>query len=77
MVAKEEPDTHRLTIESRGETSVIICSQCQRPFFEIANGQIRLLAKHGGAQHENVLTFKHFRLIGSVMYQQLHPPERW
>lgn len=77
MVTKEGADTHRLTIESKGDTSVIICSHCQRPFFEITNGQIRLLAKHGGKQHENVLTYDHFRLIATVMYQQLHPPERW
>jgi hypothetical protein len=67
----------RFNLETRGETSALICNHCKRPFLEVKNGVIELHAKHGSNTHENVLTVEHLRMLAIEMYRQTHPPERW
>lgn len=69
--------THRFVLETRGAVSVLICKDCQRPFLDIVDGQIRLKSKHGSVEHENFLTIDHLRMLAVEMYRQTHPPERW
>ena len=66
----------RLTVETRGDGSAhIICGECARPFLELVDGEVKFISKHGSAVHENILPFEHLRLIMTLLYQQLHPPE--
>lgn len=69
--------SHRLTIETVGDVSRLICSHCQRPFLELENGEMIFESKHGSAKHENVLTGEHLRMVAVELYRQMHPPERW
>lgn len=68
--------THRLTIETRGESSVLLC-ECGQPFLKIVDGEVRIGSKHGSDKHENTLTIEHLRMIAVEMYRQTHPPQRW
>jgi hypothetical protein len=68
---------HKFELVSRGETSVLICSDCKRPFLDVENGEVRIKTKHGDQIHENRLTVEHLRMIAIEMWRQAHPPERW
>lgn len=68
---------HRFVLESRGSTSVLICSCCHRPFLSIENGEIRITEKHGNDRHSNSLTIEHLRMLLALMTQQTTKPERW
>jgi hypothetical protein len=68
----------RLTVETKDDGSAaIICGECGRPFLEIANGEVKFVSKHGSGVHENILPFEHMRVLMTLLYQQLHPPEIW
>ena len=68
---------HRLIIENRGETSVLICAQCDRSFAIIEEGKIKITERHGSRKDRNELTLQDLRILAGVMWQQLHPPEVW
>lgn len=78
--ASQSCSTHKFALETRGSVSVLICSECKRPFLDIENGEIRIKSKHGSSEHENRLTIDHLRMLAVAMYTQLHPPrppESW
>lgn len=66
----------RLTIESDGDRATLICGGCKLPFLTIENGEIKFLSKHGSAQHENILTADHLKMIQVELERQLQY-ERW
>jgi hypothetical protein len=77
MKAKPNTGEHRLTIETRGGKSVLICGHCERPFLEIENGVAVFQNKHGKASHDNRLTLEHLKMIGIEILRQLNPPQYW
>lgn len=78
-MARQTTKIRRLTIESSGDTASLICGagECDRPFLKIEDGEVKFLSKHGNAQHENVLTLDHLRMIILELERQLQPYERW
>lgn len=68
---------HRLTIETRGKITVLICNHCQRPFLEIENGEVVCESKHGSAKHKNTLTAEHLRMVALLMFRQTHPAKEY
>lgn len=67
----------RLTIEKRGDATVLICGDCDLPFLSIKNGELRFQNKHGSAKHENIITLDQIRTVIFEAWKQLHPPEYW
>ena len=67
----------RLIIEKRGEATVLICSDCERPFLSIQNGELKFQNKHGAKFHENTITLDQIRTVIFEAWKQLHPPEYW
>ena len=76
-MARQTTKIRRLTIESHGDNAALICGGCDRPFLKIEDGEIRFLSKHGNAQHENILTLDHLRMIEIEIKRQLQPYEQW
>ncbi len=77
-VVEEKPQTLRL--ETRGETSVLICTDdenCRFPFATVENGKLSIKSKHYSAQHLNSLTLAHVMMIAVEMRRQLQKPEQW
>lgn len=68
--------THRLTIENREGSSVLLC-ECGKPFLEIVDGEVRIGSKHGSEKHENTLTIDDLEMLAVMLLRQLHPPRRW
>ena len=79
MARKSSIRIRRLTIESTGDTAALICGtgSCERPFLKIEDGEVKFLSKHGNAQHENILTRDHLRMILLEIERQLQPYQQW
>lgn len=65
---------HKFQLETRGDSAVLICSDCSRPFLDIINGQIRIKTKHGSKEHDNFLTEAHLKMIAIEMWRQQNLP---
>lgn len=70
-------DGKRLTFETRGESVALICSDCDRPFLVIENGELKFQNKHGSKAHENTISFEQMRTVIFEAWKQLHPTEYW
>lgn len=79
MARKSSTKIRRLTIESSGDTAALICGagECDRPFLVIEDGEVKFLSKHGNAQHENILTRDHLKMILLEIDRQLQPYQQW
>jgi len=69
-----------LRLETRGETTAIICTDldgCTLPFAVVENGELKIKSKHHSSQCENSLTLAHINMIAVEMRRQLRKPEVW
>lgn len=76
-MARKSTKIRRLTIETKGDEAALICGGCSRTFLQIENGEVKFLSKHGNAQHENILTLDHLKMIIVELERQLQPYEHW
>jgi ribosome-binding ATPase YchF (GTP1/OBG family) len=78
---KKPPETKssgkRLVIETRGNSVVLICADCERPFLSIENGALKFQNKHGAQLHENTINLEQLRTVIFEGWKQLHPTEYW
>lgn len=67
----------RLTLEKRGDATVLICGDCDRPFLVIENGELKFQNRHASKVHENTISLDQIRTVIFEAWKQLHPAEYW
>lgn len=66
----QDPEVHRLVIETRGNAVALICEHCSRPFITAENGTVTILNKHGKEQHLNILMPGDLQWLGVLLETQ-------
>ena len=75
---KELSKNGKRLIVDRRDVLTVRCSDCHLPFLEIADGEIKILSKHGSKKHKNSLTIDHVKMLLVEMLRQQRPePEYW
>lgn len=78
--APSEVRSQALRLETRDNTSVLICTDetgCDFPFATIEGGKLTIKSKHYSSQHKNYLTLAHVQMIAVEMRRQLRQPDVW
>lgn len=70
MPSAQSEKSQRLILEIRESKSVLICQHCDRPVIELAEGDARILSKHGREKHENILTAEYLEMLAAEMRRQ-------